>query len=172
MPPHMNMSFAVVQPEPIATVLMVDCPAGVMLQTAAENPTIAKTAPTLTEPSGIAVKTERATALTTVVVTILEEKFVSIIAHVMKNKIIEVKGMFAVRGCKVAVSHSLIPTVLLVKHEPSQVAAPVIKIEPHKIPFDVTSLKFIILSNAAKKRRHCCCVAVYSFIKIGSYASE
>ena len=94
----MNMSFAVVQPEPIATVLMVDCPAGVMLQTAAENPTIARTAPTLTLPAGMAVKTERATALTTVVVTMLDEKLVSSTAHVMKKSIIAFNDMLAVRG--------------------------------------------------------------------------
>ena len=97
-PPQMNISFALVQPEPIATVLIVDCPAGVMLQTAAEKPTIARTAPTLTLPAGMAVKTERATALTTVVVTMFEEKLVSSTAQVMKNSIIEVSGMFAVRG--------------------------------------------------------------------------
>ena len=92
------MSFAVVQPEPIATVFIVDCPAGVMLHTAAENPTIINTEPTLTLPAGMAVKTDRATALTTVVVTMLEEKLVSSIAHVMKKSIIAVNDMLAVRG--------------------------------------------------------------------------
>ena len=130
----------------MATVLIVDWPAGVMLHTAAEKPTIARTAPTLTVPSGIAVNTDRATALTTVVVTMLEEKLVSRIAHVMKNKIIDVSGMFAVRGCNVAVRQSEIPTSLLVRQAPSQVAAPVIRIEPHKIPLEVTSLKFIMRS--------------------------
>ena len=69
-----------------------------MLQTAAENPTIISTAPTLTLPAGIAVNTESATALTTVVVTMLDEKFVSSIAHVMKKSIIAVNDMLAVRG--------------------------------------------------------------------------
>ena len=99
---------------------------------------------TLTELSGIAVRTDNVTALTTVVVTMLDEneKLVSMIAYIMKNKI----GMFAVKGCNVAVNHSEIPTSLFVRHEPSYVAAPVIRIDPHNIPFEVTSLKFMILS--------------------------
>ena len=45
-PPHINMDFVVDQPEPIATVLIVLCPAGVMLQIAAHTPTMQTTAPT------------------------------------------------------------------------------------------------------------------------------
>ena len=77
-PPHTNMDLVSVHPEPMATVFTVLCPAGVMLQIAAAKPTIHTTAPTFTEPAGRAVRTDRATALTTVVVTILDEKLVSI----------------------------------------------------------------------------------------------
>ena len=141
-PPQINMDFVVVQPEPIATVLTVLCPAGVMLLTPAAKPTMQTTAPTLTVPAGSAVRTERATALTTVVVTMLEEKFVSRIAQVIKKTTIPITGRLAVSGDRVTVSQSLIPMSALVRHDPSQVAAPVIKMLPQRIPLVVASLKF------------------------------
>ena len=113
-----------------------------MLLTPAAKPTIQTTVPTLTEPAGRAVKTESATALTTVVVTILEEKLVSRTAHVIKNTTMPIIGRLAVSGDRVTVSQSLIPISALVRQDPSQVAAPVIKILPQRIPFVVASLKF------------------------------
>ena len=124
-PPHTNMDLVSVHPEPMATVFTVLCPAGVMLQIAAAKPTIHTTAPTFTEPAGRAVRTDRATALTTVVVTILDEKLVSITAHVMKNRISPITGRFAVRGSSAPVSQELMPTSSFVRQEPSCVAAAV-----------------------------------------------
>ena len=72
----------------------------------------------------------------------LEEKFVSSSAHSMKNKIMPVTGSAAVNGDREAVSQSLIPISALVKQEPSQVAAPVIRMLPHRIPLVTPSLKF------------------------------
>ena len=109
-PPQINIDLVSVHPEPIATVFTVLCPAGVMLLIAAANPTILTTAAIFTLPDGSADNTDNATALTTVVVTILDEKFVSITAHVIKNRIIPITGICAVSGCSAPVSHELIPT--------------------------------------------------------------
>ena len=57
--------------------------------------------------------------------------------------IIPVIGSAAVMGARDAVSHSLIPMSAFVRQDPSQVAAPVIRILPQRIPLVVLSLKFI-----------------------------
>src|SRR5699024_2138252 len=126
------------------------CPAGVMLQIAAAKPTIHTTAPTFTEPAGRAVRTDRATALTTVVVTILDEKLVSITDHVMKNRISPITGRFAVRGSSAPVSQELMPTSSFVRQEPSCVAAAVISTLPQRTPLLTVSLKFMMLSPSTR----------------------
>ena len=121
------------------------------MQIPAANPTMHTTAPTLTEPSGNAVSTDNATALTTVVVTILEEKLVSTTAHVMKNNINPITGRLLVSGSSVPVSHVLMPMSSLVRHAPNWVAAAVISTLPHNTPLLATSRKFIIRSPSTWK---------------------
>ena len=135
------MSLELVYPEPMATVFMVDCPAGVILQIAAHNPIHATSAPILTVPLGIALLTAIIIEDIRVVVTMLEEKLVSIIATAIKNKTSKLGFKEDAIGDNTDDIKPLIPNASFVNKPPINVAAPVISIAPHITPFVVTSLK-------------------------------
>ena len=152
--PQTNMERASVQPEPMATVLMVDWPAGVMLQIPAEKPTMHTAAGMERVPAGRAERTAMTTDETTVVVTILLEKLVSTTAQVTKKRTRRPGVRRPARGLITDESQAEMPRSALVRVAPTMVAAAVISTAPHMTPLVLASLnsRICLPAGLARKR--------------------